>query len=74
VHCFTNEDIDMCPLCIGVATWYVAGATSAGGIAALFLKRTNTRNRDKFNGECGDTESKRAADLQPMHTAPVSRQ
>jgi len=35
----------MCPLCIGVATWYVAGASSAGGITALVLGRSSDRNR-----------------------------
>jgi hypothetical protein len=47
----------MCPLCIGVATWYFAGASSAGSIAALVLKRSSVRNH--HNRECGITESKR---------------
>ncbi len=28
----------MCPLCIGTATLLVSGGSSAGGLAALFLK------------------------------------
>lgn len=49
----------MCPVCFGVATWYLASASSAGGIAALVLKRSSGQNKDKHNDACGDAESKR---------------
>jgi hypothetical protein len=29
----------MCPACIATATWIIAGATSAGGLAALVVER-----------------------------------
>jgi hypothetical protein len=50
----------MCPMCIGVATWYFAGASSASGIVALALKRSSARNNNKHNDVCGDSDSKRA--------------
>jgi hypothetical protein len=46
-------------MCIGVATWYFAGASSAGGIAALVLKRSNGRNKDGHTGKFGDADSQR---------------
>jgi hypothetical protein len=49
----------MRPICIGIATWYFAGATSAGGIAALVLKRSTGHNGDRHTGEVGDAESRR---------------
>ncbi|GEM_PF-4212618 len=30
----------MCPLCIGAATWILAGGSSAGGVGALIAART----------------------------------
>jgi hypothetical protein len=36
----------MCPLCIGTAAaWIVSSGTSAGGVAALILRRRGRRNR-----------------------------
>lgn len=49
----------MCPMCIGVATWYVTGATSASGIAALALKRSRGRKRREQRGEHGHDEPTR---------------
>ncbi len=49
----------MCPICIGVATWYIAGASSAGGIAALILKRSNGRNKHGDADKFGDADSRR---------------
>jgi hypothetical protein len=47
----------MCPMCIGVATWYLAGASSAGGIAALVVKRSSSRNQDRRTAERSEAES-----------------
>lgn len=47
----------MCPACIATATWIVAGATSAGGLAALVVERLReTASRP----ECRDQEPKSA--------------
>jgi hypothetical protein len=35
----------MCPLCLGTATWIISGGSSAGGVAALFLRRAARRDR-----------------------------
>jgi hypothetical protein len=50
----------MCPMCIGAATWYFAGASSVSGIVALVLKRSGVHNNNKHNDVCDDSESKRA--------------
>ena len=52
----------MCPMCIGVATWYVAGVSSAGGIAALVLKRSSGNKRDTLERQSGGVEAKRNPD------------
>ena len=35
----------MCPLCLGTAAWLFSSGTSAGGVAALILRRRALRNR-----------------------------
>jgi hypothetical protein len=35
----------MCPLCVGTATLLVSGGGSAGGVAALLLKRLTAGKR-----------------------------
>jgi len=37
----------MCPLCIGAATWYLAGASSAGG-TAMIVKRSIQQRKNKM--------------------------
>ena len=67
----------MCPMCIGVATWYVAGASSAGGIAALALKRSRARSRREHCGGHGDADANRdAGDLtaRPSECEPSTGQ
>jgi hypothetical protein len=59
----------VCPMCIGAATWYVAGVTSAGGIAALVLRRSSVNNRDTHERRCDSIESK--CDLD--ETSPAGR-
>ena len=66
----------MCPMCIGVATWYVAGASSAGGIAALAFKRSGVRNRSEPHRPFGCDESGADAGERPPESgsaAPGSR-
>ena len=60
----------MCPMCIGAATWYVAGMSSAGGIAALVLKRARVNNRDAREGPPDRIESKREPDEKSAETRP----
>ena len=37
----------MCPLCIGTVTLIVSGSTSAGGLAAVLLRRVRRKSRGK---------------------------
>jgi hypothetical protein len=46
-------------MCIGVATWYFAGASSAGGIVALVLKRSNGRIKHRDADKFGDADWQR---------------
>jgi hypothetical protein len=62
----------MCPMCIGVATWYVTGATSAGGIAAFALKRSRARNRRDQIDEHGRTAAKRDPNGQSRESQPAA--
>ena len=61
----------MCPMCIGVATWYFAGASSAGGIAALVLRRSNGHNKDGHTGDLGDANAQR--DLRGRSELPLTK-
>jgi len=51
----------MCPACIAAAVLYVAGSTSAGGVAALVLKTARaagaTRERRGKSGTTGKRPS-----------------
>ncbi len=38
----------MCPLCIGTATLIVSGGASAGGLAAVVLKRLGRKQRQEL--------------------------
>jgi len=60
----------MCPMCIGVAAWYFAGASSAGGIAALVLRRSNGQNKDRHTGDLGDANAQR--DLRGRPELPLN--
>ena len=40
----------MCPLCIGTATLIVSGGASAGGLAAVVLKRLGRQSREVVCG------------------------
>jgi hypothetical protein len=63
----------MCPMCIGVATWYVTGATSASGIVALALKRPRARNQHEHPGDHVDDEARRDPGVlteRPQQTVP----
>jgi len=37
----------MCPACMATMAWMVAGATSAGGVTALVMKKLSARTREK---------------------------
>ena len=39
----------MCPLCIGAATWYLAGASSVSGTIALVLKGSRIRDKTELD-------------------------
>jgi predicted dithiol-disulfide oxidoreductase (DUF899 family) len=58
---FRRSNTDMCPACIGAAVLYVAGSTSAGGIAALVLKTARaaggTHERRGTSGTAGKRPS-----------------
>ncbi len=49
----------MCPMCIGAATWYFASASSAGGLVALVLKRSNGRIKRRDADKLGGADSQR---------------
>lgn len=37
----------MCPMCIGAATWYFAGASAVTGVVALVARRSIARDREE---------------------------
>ena len=62
----------MCPMCIGAAAWYVAGMSSAGGIAAVFLNRSSGNKRDTHERHSGGIE-KRDPDEDSTKASPKER-
>jgi hypothetical protein len=34
----------MCPVCIATAAWFATGATSAGGLTALAIRKLRAKN------------------------------
>jgi hypothetical protein len=53
----------MCPLCISTLAWAVAGATSAGGVTALVVKKLRgTDETTKPDVDAASSEPQRQED------------